>query len=168
MEGPQGTTAESKTSLASSAWTCCCTYLYLRDHGWRAEQYDLWTRPGSNGEDNFTLNMRLSWHHLKEELSCAQARERTQSIQQRTMLQDVQQPLDWQPWRKMLKQTNTGTKTALQTWHEGAIFTKTSEGQEGKHQQCPHCKQPATAIHLLWLCKETSIFHRCLLKSTRH
>lgn len=31
-----------------------------------------------------------------------------------------------------------------------------SEGSEQGHLTCPHCNQPATAIHLLWLCKQTN------------
>lgn len=45
---------------------------------------------------------------------------------------------------------------ALQTWHQGALFTKVSDGHEGHHLHCPHCAQPATAVHLLWLCKATT------------
>ena len=56
----------------------------------------------------------------------------------------------------MTSQANPRTKTALQTWHQGTIFTKMSEGTEQGHLTCPHCNQPATAIHLLWLCKRTN------------
>ena len=55
----------------------------------------------------------------------------------------------------MNRTLNTQNATALQTWHQGAILTKMSDGQEGQHLMCPHCGQPATAVHLLWLCKET-------------
>ena len=129
---------------------------YLQDHGWQTDQYDLWTKPGANGEDDFTLNMRSSWHYLKEELARAQVRERVQSFQKRQALQDIQQPLNWLPWRRLDKQSNNKTRTALQTWHQGAIFTKTSESQAGKRLICPHCQKPADAIHLLWQCKETN------------
>lgn len=48
--------------------------------------------------------------------------------------------------------------TALQTWHQGSIFTKLADGQEGSHLMCPHCGQAATAVnlHRLWFCKETN------------
>ena len=37
------------------------------------------------------------------------------------------------------------------TWHQGALFTKISDSQE-----CPRCHQPATAVHLLWMCSHTN------------
>ena len=77
-------------------------------------------------------------------------------LQQRSMLQDVQQKLDWLPWKRMASQANPRTKTALQTWHQGAIFTKVADSDEQGRMTCPHCNQPATAIHVLWLCKQTS------------
>ena len=102
-----------------------------------------------------TLNMKSSWYYLVEELRRAQQCERTQSIQKRHDLQEVQRHLDWLPWQRLDKQSNTKVRTALQTWHR-AIFTKMAEGQEGKHLQCPHCGCAADAIHLLWQCKETN------------
>lgn len=75
---------------------------YLHDGGWDTTRYDRWTKPGSNGEDDFELNMHASWFFIKEELSRAQVRERICNIQKRTMLQDVQQPLDWVPWKGWL------------------------------------------------------------------
>lgn len=68
------------------------------------------------------------------------------------MLQDVQHLLDWTPWKRLAKQSNTRVQTARQTWHQGAM----SEGTDAGHLQCPHCNQPATAVHLLCLCKETN------------
>ena len=129
---------------------------YLHDHGWNTDTYDLWTKPGHNGEDDYTLNMKSSWYYLLEELRRAQQRERTHNIQKRHDLQEVQNHLDWLPWRRLDKQSNTKVRGALQTWHQGAIFTKMAEGQEGKHLQCPHCGCAADAIHLLWQCKETN------------
>ena len=129
---------------------------YLHDHGWTTDTYDLWTKPGHNGEDEYTLNMKSSWYYLVEELRRAQQRERAQSSQKRHDLQEVQNHLDWLPWRRLDKQSNTKVRTALQTWHQGAIFTKMAEGQEGKRLQCPHCGCAADAIHLLWQCKETN------------
>ena len=71
--------------------------------------------------------------------------------QQADDLQEVQQPLDWVPWRRLSKPQNV----APQTWHQGAIFTKQGESQQGTHLQCPHCQCDATAVHLLWVCPET-------------
>lgn len=71
------------------------------------------------------------------------------------MLQDVQRPLDWKPWQQLTKTLNQRNAVALQTWHQGAIFTKIADGQEGTHLTCPHCGQAATVVHLLWLCPET-------------
>ena len=139
--------------MASGARSGSPLLCYLQDHGWQAGQYDLWTKPGSNGEEDYT---RSSWRYLKEELARAQIRERVQSFQKRQALQDIQQPLDWLPWRPLDKQSNNKTRTALQTWHQGAIFTKTAESQEGKRLICPHCSKQADAVHLLWQCKETN------------
>lgn len=72
------------------------------------------------------------------------------------MLQEIQQPLDWLPWKKLARTLNKQNALALQTWHQGAMFTKLSDSQEGQHLQCPHCQQPATAVHLLWLCPVTT------------
>ena len=129
---------------------------YLNDRGWDTTHCVRWTKQGSNGEEDFELNRHASWFYIKEELQRAQIRERITNIQKRTMLQDVQQPLDWTPWKRMASQANPRTKTALQTWHQGAIFTKMAEGSEQGHLTCPHCNQPATVIHVLWLCKQTN------------
>lgn len=56
----------------------------------------------------------------------------------------------------MTRHLNSQNAVALQTWHQGALFTRKADGEEGKHLTCPHCKQPATAVHLIWLCKETN------------
>ena len=56
----------------------------------------------------------------------------------------------------MNHKVNQRDACALQTWHQGALFTKISDSCEVKHLQCPHCAQAATAVHLLWLCKETT------------
>ena len=129
---------------------------YLQDRGWDTTHYDRWTKPGANGEEDFELNMHSSWHYIREELNRAQIRERITKIQQRHMLQDVQNPLDWVPWKRLASRANPRTKLALQTWHQGAIFTKMAEGNEQGHVTCPHCNQPATAVHVLWLCKQTN------------
>ena len=47
------------------------------------------------------------------------------------------------------------SRHGLQTWHQGALFTKLSDGVDGQHLMCPHCAQPATPVHLLRMCKET-------------
>lgn len=52
----------------------------------------------------------------------------------------------------MARALNSQNATALQTWHQGALFTKLAD----QHLQCPHSRQPATAVHLIWLCKETA------------
>ena len=129
---------------------------YLHDRGWDTTHYDRWTKQGANGEEDFEINMHSSWFYMREELNRAQVRERITRLQQRTMLQDTQQPLDWLPWKRLASQANPRTKTALQTWHQGAIFTKVADGSEQSHMTCPHCNQPATAIHVLWLCKQTN------------
>ena len=76
-------------------------------------------------------------------------------IAARSTLQEVQQPLDWMPWKRMQKTLNQHNACALQTWHQGALFTKFSDGMEGQHLMCPHCARPATPVHLLWMCQET-------------
>ena len=125
---------------------------YLNDRGWDTTHYDRWTKQGANGEEDFELNMHASWLYVKEELQRAQVRERITNIQKRTMLQEVQQPLDWTPWKRLASQSNPRTKLALQTWRQGAIFARMADGSEQGHLTC----QPATAIHLLWLCKQTN------------
>lgn len=37
----------------------------------------------------------------------------------------------------------------------GSLFNKMADGQEGSHMICPHCKQAATVVHVIWLCPET-------------
>ena len=71
------------------------------------------------------------------------------------MLQEVQQPLDWTPWRRLTRTLSKQQNVALQTWHQGAIFSRSADGQEGKHLLCPHCHVEATTIHLLWTCPLT-------------
>ena len=99
------------------------------------------SKPGHNGEEEYTLNMKSSWYYLVEELRRAQQRERTQSIQKRHDLQEVQHHLDWLPWRRLDKQSNTKVRTALQTWHQGNLH---QDGRRTRRQTPP---MPA-----LWLC----------------
>ena len=128
---------------------------YLMEHGRQCDRYDEWTKPGHNGEPECRLNMHADWFFLKQELARAKKWETVMKVSQRTFLQEVQQPLDWLPWRRMSRQLSKPQNTALQTWHQGAIFTRSADGQEGKHLMCPHCHTEATPIHLLWVCPQT-------------
>ena len=129
---------------------------YLMERGWQTEQHHVWTKPGYNGQDDFKLDMHSRWPALKQELKRAEVWDRIHRISQRAMLQEVQQLLDWKPWQRYSKQLNSRNACALMTWHQGAIFTKQADGEHTSHLQCPHCGQPATPVHLLWLCKETN------------
>ena len=100
------------------------------------------------------LDMHSSWLALKEELKRAEAADRIHAISQRSLLHEVQRPLDWLPWQRQSKQLNHRSAVALMTWHQGAIFTKVADGEQ--HLKCPHCGQLATSVHVLWLCKETN------------
>lgn len=122
---------------------------YLQEHGWSYEQHDEWTKPGHNGEPDFKLSMRADWFFLKQELARARKWETVMSVNKRTRLQEVQQPLDWLPWRRLTRQLTTPQHVALQTWHQGAIFTKQADGVSGSQLRCPHCQCDATAVHLL-------------------
>ena len=94
---------------------------YLNDRGWDTTHYDRWTKQGANGEEDFRAQHAcIMALHVKEELQRAQVRERITNIQKRTMLQEVQQPLDWTPWKRLASQSNPRTKLALQTWRQGS------------------------------------------------
>lgn len=121
--------------MASGQRSCSCTHLLP---SW-------WTLPGHKNEDDFQLNMHPSWYFIKEELYRAQIRERITHLQRRAMLHDIQQPLDWVPWRRFAKQANNRVQTALQAWRQGALFTKSSEGTEAGHLHCPHCNLQPTS-----------------------
>lgn len=68
------------------------------DHGWSADRYDEWTKPGHDGEPDCKLNMRADWLFLKQELDRAQKWETVMKLNKRSNLQEVQQPLDWIPF----------------------------------------------------------------------
>lgn len=72
------------------------------------------------------------------------------------MLEDVQQPLDRVAWNRLKKSLTTRDATALLTWHQGALFLKQSDSQQHGYIQCPQCRAPATAAHVLWVCGETN------------
>ena len=127
---------------------------YLLKRGWNIQRHDEWTKPGHNGEPEFKLNMHADWFHIKEELERARKWETVTKVNKRAELSEVQQPLDWLPWRRLARQLSKPQYSALQTWHQGAIFTKVADGEETKRMMCPHCAQEATAIHVLWTCKE--------------
>ena len=129
-------------------------YLHY-EHGWSYESHGEWTKPGHNGQPEFRLNMHADWFFLKQELASARRWETVMKINQRSHLSEVQQPLDWLPWRRLSRTLNKQQNLALQTWHQGALFSKSSEGQEGKRVICPHCQVEATTIHLLWTCPQT-------------
>ena len=63
--------------------------------------------------------------------------ETVMKVNKRTHLPDVQQRLDWLPWRRMTRQLAKNQATALQTWHQQAIFTKQADGQQGSQLRCP-------------------------------
>ena len=129
---------------------------YLLERGWNIQQRDEWTKPGHNCEPDFKLNMSADWFHIKEELERARQWETVTRINKRADLTEVQQPLDWLPWRRLTRQLTKTQNSALQTWHQGAIFTKIADGEKNKRMMCPHCAQEATAIHVLWTCKVIS------------
>ena len=128
---------------------------YLQEKGWSAITHQEWTKDASNGAPEFRILLSDPWPTIKAELKRAESSDRLLRISSRSMLQEVQQPLDWLPWRRMSKTLSQHNACALQTWHQGALFTKFSDAVEGQHLLCPHCSQPATTVHLLWLCKET-------------
>lgn len=128
---------------------------YLMEHGWNFEKYDEWTKPGHNGEPDCKLSMHAEWFFLEQEVARAQRWETVMKLNKRTMLQEIQQPLDWVPWRRFANKLSKVQNVALQTWHQGSLFTKMADGQGDGHLQCPHCHQEATAVHLIWLCPET-------------
>lgn len=76
-------------------------------------------------------------------------------INKRRFLHEVQQPLDWLPWRRLSRTISKSQNVALQTWHQGAIFTKMQDGQGTTQLMCPHCGKEADTIHVLWPCSET-------------
>ena len=127
---------------------------YLQEKGWTADNPAVWSKPGYNGQEDFKLDMHSSWLAIKEELKRAEAADRIYAISQRSLLQEVQKPLDWLPWQRQSKQLNQRSAVALMTWHQGAIFTKVADGEQ--HLTCPHCGQLAASVHVLWLCRETN------------
>ena len=118
---------------------------YLLERGWNIERHDEWTKPGHNGEPDFKLNVNADWFCLKPELERARTWETVMKVNKRSNLQEVQQSLDWLPWRRLSRQLPKAQNTALQTWHQGAIFTKMADGEGSKQLMCPHCAQEATA-----------------------
>ena len=136
---------------------------YLQEKGWRPESLSEWAEPGRNGAPDFKILLNEAWPTIKAELKRAEQSDRILKISGRSMLQDVQRPLDWKPWQRMNQKVNQHDACALQTWHQRALFTKISDSCEGQHLQCPHCAQAATAVHLLWLCKDTTkVFQHCI------
>lgn len=128
---------------------------YLQEKGWQIQNLQRWTKEARNGEPEFKIDLFDTWPTIKAELKRAENSDRLARISSRSMLQEVQTTLDWVPWKKMSRTLSQHNACALQTWHQGALFTKTSESTEGQHLQCPHCAQAATPVHLLWMCKET-------------
>ena len=128
---------------------------YLLERGWNIDKPDEWTKPSPNGEPEFKLSMHADWFYLKQELERAHKWEIVMKLNQRQMFQELQQPLDWLPWRRLSRQLTKSQNVALQTWHQGSIFTKCADQEESTQLMCPHCHQAATMIHLLWLCPET-------------
>ena len=126
---------------------------YLLERGWNINNADEWTKPGHNGEPDFKISMFADWFHIKAELERARKWEVVTKVNKRADLDEVQQPLDWLPWRRLARTLSKPQNTALQTWHQGAIFTKIADGEKGKRLICPHCAQEATALHVLWTCK---------------
>lgn len=126
---------------------------YLRDHQWEHSNYGVWTKPGHNGCRDFKLDMNEQWFELREELKRAERWERITRLNQRPMLQEIQYTMDWKPWQQLSKTLSSRDNAALLTWYQGALFTKMGDQDENRHLQCPHCGQPANALHLLWICK---------------
>ena len=73
---------------------------YLKDHGWQAESCHYWTKLAPNNEPEFQISMSDSWLTIKAELKRAEKSDRLQRISSRSMLQEVQRPLDWKPWER--------------------------------------------------------------------
>ena len=128
---------------------------YLMERGWTTDKRNEWTKPGHNGDPDFKLNMNAEWFYLQRELERARQWETVIKVNKRTLLQEVQQPLDWLPWRRLSKGLNKAQNSALQTWRQGALVTKTAEADGIRQLICPHCGVEANTIHVLWLCKET-------------
>lgn len=91
---------------------------YLRDNGWQTDTFEEWTKPIHNGDPAFKINMQESWHNIKIEFKRAEQSNRIHCINARTILQEIQRPLDWQLWSKLTRILNQQNSFALQTWHK--------------------------------------------------
>ena len=117
----------AKLQRAKHAWQVAkgpvaAPQCYLMERGWSTDQHYVWTKPGYNGQDDFKMGMHSKWPALKQELKRAEAWDRLHQISRRSLLQEVQRPLE-----------TKRNATALMTWHQGAIFIKFSDGQQHSH-----------------------------------
>lgn len=126
-------------------------------HGWEHEQYDQWRKPGFNGLPAWETNLSDAWNSTRKQLKETERWERVHRLNKHAMLENIQSPLDWVAWQRLNRlnrQLNKRDATALLTWHQGALFLQLSDSQPHGYLRCPHCQQSATAVHVLWLCKE--------------
>lgn len=67
---------------------------YLMERSWNIDRHDKWTKPGHNGEPDFKINMNVAWFFIHKEFERARKWETVMKLNKRTLLQEVQQPLD--------------------------------------------------------------------------
>ena len=89
---------------------------YLLEKGWTANSFQEWTKDACNGAPEFRIHLTDAWPTIKAELKRAENSDRLLRTAARSMLQEVQQPLDWMPWKRMQKTLNQRNACALQTW----------------------------------------------------
>ena len=124
------------------------TIAYMTEWGWDVQDLQHWTRAETTYMLASEVHLQEPWWKLEHLFTQEAKQQRTNRFAQRPHHQQLT-GLDWHTYRQLRPKLPAQQKRHLQTWVQGALHYK--EGASTK--PCPLCHVPATAEHVLWLCK---------------
>ena len=125
------------------------TIAYMLEWGWNVQDLLHWTRPATDIMLAAELHITDQWWQLEHHLTTEAHQQRTHRFANRPQHQHLLTGLDWHTYRILKPKLPEQQARHLQTWVQGAIHYRDAKGPK----PCPICHVPATAKHVLWLCK---------------
>ena len=125
------------------------TIAYLLEWGWNVHDLLHWTRPATDLMLAAEVHITDQWWQIEHRLTAEAQQQRTNRFARRPHHQHLLTGLDWRTYRNLTPKLPEQQRRHLQTWVQGALHFRDAQGPK----PCPICHVPATAKHVLWLCK---------------
>ena len=125
------------------------TIVYLLEWGWQPRDLLHWHRPETTLMLAEELHLQQPWWVIERTLTREAQQQRTARLAGKQHCQDLLTGLDWHTYRQVRKHLKQQQQHHLDTWVQAALQYRDAH----QIKNCPRCHVPATAKHILWLCK---------------